>query len=78
MKEEKLRQAFVEALGIPADKVTDDLRFSSVKQWDSVAHMVLVVAIEETFDILMETEDVINMSSFLRAKEILSKYGIKD
>jgi acyl carrier protein len=38
--------------------------------------MALIAAIEETYGIMLETEDVIDMSSVAKAKEILAKYNI--
>ncbi len=72
--EEKLRAIFAESLGIDAAIVTDKLLYASIPQWDSVAHMALVAAIEEGFDIMIDTEDVIDMSSFAKAKDIVAKY----
>ncbi len=72
--ESKLKHIFSETLGIEESIVTDDLRYASIPQWDSVAHMALVAAIEEGFDIMIDTEDVIDMSSFEKAKEIVTKY----
>lgn len=71
--EDQLRTIFAESLGLPAAHVTDTLRYGEVPQWDSVAHMALVAAIEEGFDILLGAEDVIDMSSFAKAKEIVAK-----
>lgn len=76
MSVEKLRQAFSEALGLPLELVTDELEFNKVKQWDSVAHMALIAAIEQAFDILIDTDDVIDMSSFRKARTIVAKYGV--
>lgn len=72
---EKLRNAFVEGLGIEAAQVTDSLAYGQ-PGWDSVAHMALVAAIERAFDIMLETDDVIGMSSFAVAKTIVAKHGI--
>ena len=72
---EKLRQAFSDGLGMAMSAITDDLQYSS-PGWDSVGHMALVAAIEKAFDIMLDTEDVIGMSSFTKAKEIVSKHGI--
>lgn len=72
---EKLRNAFSEGLGMQIASVTDDLQYSS-SGWDSVGHMTLVAIIEKTFDIMLDTDDVIGMSSFLKAKEIIAKHGI--
>lgn len=72
---EKLRNAFSEGLGMEITAITDDLQYSS-PGWDSVGHMTLVAIIEKTFDIMLDTDDVIGMSSFMKAKEIIAKHGI--
>ena len=72
--EDKLRAIFIESLNINASDVVDGLRYSEIPQWDSVAHMALIAAIEEGFDIMLDAEDVIDMSSFLKAKEIVAKH----
>ncbi|ACM92125.1 hypothetical protein NAMH_1601 [Nautilia profundicola AmH] len=36
--------------------------------------MTLVAAIEDEFDIMLDTDDIIDMSSFAKAKEIVAKY----
>lgn len=72
--ENKLRVIFSESLSINASDIVDGLQYSEIPQWDSVAHMALIAAIEEGFDIMLDAEDVIDMSSFLKAKEIVTKY----
>ncbi|MDP2302126.1 MAG: acyl carrier protein [Ignavibacteria bacterium] len=72
---DKLHAAFVEALDVDPSGITDSYSYGDDK-WDSVAHMALVVSIEAQFDIMMETDDVIDLSSVGKAKEILAKYGI--
>lgn len=71
---EILREVFASSLELPLATIQDDLAYGSVAQWDSVAHMALIAAIEERFDIMIDTEDVIDMSSFAKATEIVSKY----
>lgn len=73
---EKLKKAFSEALEISSDSITDELAYGN-ESWDSVAHLALVASIETEFDIMLGSDDVIDMSSFLKAKEILNKYDIK-
>ncbi len=74
---EKLTAAFVEALQIDAGQVIDTLEYNTIKEWDSVAHMTLVAALEEQFDIMLDTDDIIDMSSVGKAKEILGKYDVQ-
>lgn len=72
--ENKLQNLFAESLGVPLETVVDDLKYSEIAEWDSVAHMALIAAIEEAFDIMIDAEDVIDMSSFAKAKQIVAKY----
>lgn len=74
MLESKLQNVFSTSLGIDLEKITDELKFSETPEWDSVAHMALIAAIEEAFDIMIDAEDVIDMSSFGKAKSIVAKY----
>jgi acyl carrier protein len=73
----KLKEAFADALAISTDQVTDDLKYRGIPEWDSISHMVLISELEEEFDVEIETDDVIDMSSFQKAQEILTKYGVK-
>ena len=74
--EEKYINCFVEALEVPADKV-ENLEYQGVESWDSVGHMSLVAAIEDAFDIMMDTDDIVDLSSFAKGIEILKKYDIE-
>ena len=72
--EDRVKAQFVECFGISPDIVKDELEYASIPQWDSVAHMSLIVCLEDEFDIMIDTDDVIDMSSFKKAKEIVTKY----
>ncbi|PIC94699.1 acyl carrier protein [Sporosarcina sp. P26b] len=76
MNIEKLKQVFADSLDIDSSLVVDNLRFNSIAEWDSIAHMALVTEIDDVFDIMLDTDDVLDMSSFAKAKEILAKYEI--
>ena len=73
---EKYINCFVEALEVPADTV-ENLEYQGVESWDSVGHMSLVAAIEDAFDIMMDTDDIVDLSSFAKGIEILKKYDIE-
>jgi len=74
--EEKLINSFVSALGVDQSIIIDSLEYNTIPQWDSVAHMALIAALEDEFDIMMDTDDIIDMSSVAKAKEIVSKYDV--
>ncbi|MDI6100494.1 acyl carrier protein [Actinoplanes sp. NEAU-A12] len=73
---QRLREAFRSALDLPADEPVDELRYQDNEKWDSLAHMSLVAAVEDEFSVMIDTDDVINMSSFAEAVRILGKYGV--
>lgn len=73
---EKYNKAFVEALGVSED-ILETLNYQDVTEWDSVGHMGLVAEIEEAFDIMFETDDIIDFSSYVKGKEILAKYDVE-
>ncbi|MDO6476493.1 acyl carrier protein [Alteromonas sp. 1_MG-2023] len=75
--QQKLVQSFVQALGIGAELVTDELTYNTIKEWDSTAHMILISELENTFDVMLDTDDIIDMSSVGKAKEILTKYDVQ-
>jgi acyl carrier protein len=75
--EQRLKDVFAEALRIPANEIDDTLAYETASSWDSVAHMGIIAALDSTFDIMIDTDDVIDMSSFGKAKEILAKYGVQ-
>lgn len=74
--EQKLREIFSESLCIEITLVTDELAYNSISEWDSIAHMALISEIDDAFDTMLDTDDVLDISTFAKAKEILTKYGV--
>lgn len=74
---DKLITVFSASLAIPTTSVTDDLEYNSLPEWDSTAHMVLIAELESQFDVMLDTDDIIDMSSVRKAKQILAKYDIQ-
>ena len=74
---EKYLNLFTETFSIGAEEAKN-LEYQGISEWDSVGHMGLIGAIEEAFDIMMDTDDIIEFSSFKKGKEILStNYNIE-
>ncbi|MQX38208.1 acyl carrier protein [Roseospira navarrensis] len=74
---EKYDQVFIENFSVSADQLNADFVYQCVPQWDSVGHMAMIAALEDTFDIMMETEDIIEFSSYTVGMEKLKKYGVE-
>lgn len=73
---EKYNSAFCETLQIEENKL-NGLQYQGTELWDSVGHMTLMAALEDAFDIMLETDDIVDFSSYEKGKEILSeKYEV--
>ena len=57
----RVAKVFSEVLGVAADSITDDTSPDNTPQWDSIAAMNLVVAIEDEFDVTLSTAEIISM-----------------
>ena len=73
---EKYVKAFAEALEAPESEVPS-LKSGESDQWDSVGHMTLIAALEDAFGIMVDMDDIIDLSSFEKGKEILRKYDVE-
>lgn len=71
---EKLYRIISEVFSLPVDQITDDLAYNSFTSWDSLKHLQMVSMIEEEFDIELEMEDIIDMSTIAKVKEITGRY----
>lgn len=72
---ERYTDAFCNAFDIDAETACT-LTFQAIEAWDSVGHMGLVSQLEETFDIMLEPDDIVDLNSFEKGKEILEKYNV--
>lgn len=73
---EKYNKAFCESFEINEEQLVG-LQYQQIELWDSVGHMTLVANLEDVFDIMMETDDIIDLSSYEKGIEILANhYGV--
>jgi len=74
--DEKYKNTFIVLFGVTIQELPK-LTYQGVEAWDSVGHMGLIAGLEETFNIMIETDDIIDFNSFIKGYEILKKYGIE-
>ena len=67
---------FIEIFQISKDDLNDAFTFDLVEAWDSLAHMSLIGELEDTFDVLFETDEILNYGSYEKGKRILEKHGV--
>lgn len=73
---EKYNKVFMDVLGVNEKALDDKFTFKAVPQWDSVAHLSLISELEDTFDVLFDSNDILHYGSYLNGIEILKRYGI--
>ena len=74
---ERYNKVFCNVMQVGEEKLLN-LKFKESDYWDSVGHMTLIAALEDEFDIMLETEDMMSLTSYNEGKEILTKnYNIQ-
>ena len=73
---EKYNNAFVEVFGAKVEELNDDYSKDTVGEWDSVHQLSLIAEFEEAFDIMFDPEDIMEMTSYAKGKELLAKYDV--
>ena len=74
---EKYKNTFIKSLDIKESDFKESIQYNDVPEWDSIGHMTLMSALEEEFKITLETDDIIDFSSYKKGIELLnSKYKI--
>ena len=70
------KSVFIESLQVPSENFNENIEYNEVPEWDSIGHMSLIGALEDEFNISIDTDDIIDFSSFEKGKEILKKYKV--
>ncbi len=73
---ERYKNAFIEVFKVDEAELNQNFEAVNVKKWDSITHLSLCTAIEDEFDIMFDSEDMLELRSFEKGKEILAKYEV--
>ena len=74
---EQYNAIFTEVFGATTDQLGDDFSKETVSEWDSVHQLNIISLLEETFDLMLDPEDIMACTSYNAGKEILAKNGIE-
>ena len=72
----KYIEIFIKSLSIDKKNFNEKLKYNDIPEWDSIGHMTLMSDLEEGFNISIDTDDIIDFSSFKKGIQILKKYKI--
>lgn len=74
---EKYNAIFTEVFGATVEQLGDNFSKETVSEWDSVHQLNIISLLEETFDLMLDPEDIMACTSYNAGKEILAKNGIE-
>jgi acyl carrier protein len=74
---EQYNAIFIEVFGVSTDSLGDNFSKETVSEWDSVHQLNIISLLEETFDLMLDPEDIMACTSYNAGKEILAKNGIE-
>ena len=74
---EKYNAIFTEVFGATVEQLGNDYSKETVSEWDSVHQLNINSLLEESFDLMLDPEDIIACTSYNAGKEILAKNGIE-
>ncbi|WP_084597719.1 acyl carrier protein [Micromonospora chokoriensis] len=67
-----LEEAFRAGLDLPDDTTVKSLSYGGHRNWDSLGHMSLIVAIEQAFDVELDEDEVLRIDSYAAAAAMLA------
>ena len=70
---QKYQDIFIKSLSIDGKQFNENLKYNEIPEWDSIGHMTLISGLEEGFSISIETDDIVDFSSFKKGINILKK-----
>ena len=72
----KYIEIFIKSFSIDKKKFNEKIKYNDIPEWDSIGHMTLMSDLEEGFKISIDTDDIIDFSSFKKGIQILKKYKV--
>lgn len=73
---DRLIALFADILAVEPDSVTNATAPDNNPKWDSLANMILLSEIEETYAVELESDEITAMKSVGKVRKILADRGI--
>ena len=71
----KVQQVIATTLKVAPDKITTETSDKDLAMWDSLAHVNLMMSLEQSFDLFLEVEDFPRLTSVPAILEYLREEG---
>ena len=73
----QLQGVIAATLKVPPEKITEATVNEDLAAWDSLGHVNLMIALEQSFDILLDVEDFPELTSVPVIMRYLQEHNIK-
>ena len=70
----QLKEVFAEALDLEVDEIEEDSSQDNLEDWDSLGHLNLISEIEKTFKVKITMDEVMEMTTYAKVKEVVSSH----
>jgi acyl carrier protein len=71
--EDKLRAVMAQVLRQPAERLGPDAAIGNVPNWDSTAHMRLMLALEDEFGVELNENQMVEMTSLAKIRAVVEE-----
>ncbi len=75
--EQKIKEVLAKVLGLDVSVIEDDATADGMEEWDSLRHLNLVLALEQTFNVEFEEEEVVEMLSIPLIRAVLEEHDVR-
>jgi len=75
--QKKIEEVVAKGLGIALEEVVYDLKYQEIPEWDSMSHLILITEIENVYEISIDMEDILEMGSLMKIRDVLKKYEVE-
>lgn len=74
---EKYQDIFMSIFNVDAEALNETFNFKDIAEWDSMTHLTLISELEDAFDVMFETEDILHFGGYNNGMKILTRYGVE-
>ena len=74
---ERYQDIFMSIFNVDAEELNETFNFKDVAEWDSMTHLTLISELEDAFDVMFETEDILHFGGYNNGMKILTRYGVE-
>lgn len=70
--QERIKKVMAIVFEMPISDIAESSSMDSIENWDSLKHIQLMFALEEEFEIVLEADQMVEMTNFPAINKIIS------